>query len=106
MTRPVKLRGKKDPYITMPEMCDMLNAASGGKSAWTTWQVRRQLRRANAVTTIPEDISANLASHERRISSRRHYFTTLALLRDKLPAIYERLIESAADEDVSAALDM
>lgn len=82
-------RGKRDPYITMPEVRDQLNAVAGGKSAWTTQQVRRRLQLAGALTTFPEDETVALADHQHRISARRHSYTTLALLQAKLPELFK-----------------
>lgn len=97
----------KYPYISMVELCDMINAAAKGQSSWTTNQVRETLRKAGALAKIPEDQAVDAAAIPakfRRRTARRRFYTTPELLLSRLGSVFSVLFEAMSDEDAAATL--
>lgn len=92
--------GVLDPYLSMREVTDLLNGASGGKSAWTADKTRLCLQSANALTTMPTaEPETGSAPTKRRL-----LYTTRELLAARVRPLYETILKALPQEEFAKYL--
>lgn len=100
-------KGMYYPYITMGELAEWLNAASGGEGKWSARLVQRLLLAKSAVVEMP---ARDKVTEERRATGttqkRTRYVTTRRLLRERFTEIYDELMSHVSDREAQREADL
>lgn len=104
---PFSFTGKFHPYITMGELAEWLNAASGGRGRWNARLIQRVLAGKQAIEKMPaRDSTTERRRAAGKTQTRERYVTTRRLLRERFAEIYDELMSHVSDEEAQREADI